>query len=83
MTTADLLARMRADLATLLEIPQDEIGDDDFLPDLGLDSMRLMDLVQRWQDEGWNVNFGVLAERPQLSHWHALRVADSGGRTSP
>lgn len=83
MTSSDLLARMRADLATLLDIPEDEIGDDDFLPDLGLDSMRLMDLVQRWQDQGWPVTFATLAERPQLSHWHALRAADTSSRTSP
>lgn len=61
--------RLRADLAEVLEIQEHEIGADDDLLDLGLDSIRLMSLVQRWADAGGGADFGELAERPVLSHW--------------
>ncbi|UFN47871.1 phosphopantetheine-binding protein [Roseomonas sp. OT10] len=61
--------RMRADIARTLRLPPDEIGDDDDLNDLGLDSMRAMGLVLYWTEGGLQLDFGELAERPTLDAW--------------
>lgn len=61
--------RMRADVADVLGIHPDEIAADDNLIDLGLDSIRLMSLVERWSAAGVAVDFAELAEHPTLDHW--------------
>ena len=47
---------LRADIAALLHEAPDEIGGDDDLIDLGLDSMRAMALLTRWAQAG-NLSF--------------------------
>ncbi len=61
--------RMRADLAALLDLPVDEFTEDANLLDLGLDSVRLMSLVERWRSEGVSVDFVDLASDPELRAW--------------
>lgn len=72
------LEEMLAEVAELLDVPADEIDPDDNLVDHGLDSIRLMQLAQRWQDRGLPLSFPVLAERPQLSYWWSLTSPDTG-----
>ncbi|WP_431197441.1 phosphopantetheine-binding protein, partial [Streptococcus pneumoniae] len=43
---------MRADVARVLECTPAEIGDDDNLIDLDLDSMRMLGLVLAWGNTG-------------------------------
>ena len=69
---------MRADIARILHESPDEIGDDDSLIDLGLDSIRAMTLVTRWRDRGIDIDFSQLAEQPCLSHWWHLAQTASG-----
>ncbi|MGA4837722.1 phosphopantetheine-binding protein [Streptomyces sp. G45] len=65
--------RVRADVAELLGCDPAEIGSDDDLVDLGLDSVRMMTLVERWRAQGaTTLEFPDLAERPELGHWTAL-----------
>lgn len=52
-----------------LEIPAEEIKMDDDLLLLGLDSVRLMTLVDIWQSQGSQVSFESLAEEPTLEAW--------------
>lgn len=67
------LETMRADLAEVLYLDPSEVPDDADLLDLGLDSIRLMSLGQRWSDAtGARVTFADLAVRPQLPHWWRL-----------
>lgn len=66
------IERLRGDVAEILGEQPNVIDDEDNLVDWGLDSIRLMTLVQRWKDAGASVTFAALAERPQLSHWHSL-----------
>lgn len=66
------LAIMRADIARILHEDPSEIGDEDSLIDLGLDSIRAMALVTRWRDAGAPIEFSELAENPRLSHWWAV-----------
>lgn len=58
-----------------LEIPATEIRLDDDLLLLGLDSVRLMTLVGKWQAYGANVSFEDLAEAPVLEVWLDKLVA--------
>ncbi|WNI26613.1 phosphopantetheine-binding protein [Streptomyces sp. ITFR-16] len=68
---------IRADIAELLGCEPDEIGADDNLVDLGLDSMRIMVLVERWRAAGaTSLEFPDLFELPELSHWTALLTGD-------
>jgi aryl carrier-like protein len=66
------LERMRAEIAEILHEDPAEIGDNDSLIDLGLDSIRAMILLQRWSDEGAPLNFAEFGERPELGYWWEL-----------
>ncbi|MFJ1709169.1 phosphopantetheine-binding protein [Kitasatospora sp. NPDC088346] len=67
---------LRADLADLLDEPAEEIGDDDDLRDLGLDSIRLMSLIALWRGRGARVEFAELAEtEPTVRAWSAYLTA--------
>ncbi|MBB3264921.1 bifunctional isochorismate lyase/aryl carrier protein [Azospirillum sp. OGB3] len=64
-------------LASLDEVP----GDDDNLMDFGLDSIAVMQVVDRWKAAGVEVGFAELAAQPSINGWWALiepRLAASG-----
>ncbi|AWJ86454.1 isochorismatase (plasmid) [Azospirillum sp. TSH58] len=64
-------------LASLDEAP----GDDDNLMDFGLDSIAVMQVVDRWKAAGVEVGFAELAAQPSINGWWALiepRLAASG-----
>jgi aryl carrier-like protein len=63
---------MRTDLARVLRMPPDEIGEDDNLIDLGLDSMRAMVLLTRWSEQGVELDLAAVAEKVTLGAWWAL-----------
>lgn len=65
-------AQVRADVAELLQSDPSSIALDDNLFDLGLDSVRVMTLIERWRTAGAAVEFPDLAEQPELGHWQAL-----------
>ncbi len=70
------LDEMRRDVAALLGIDPAGIGDDDNLSDLGLDSMRLMQLVLGWEERGLRADYGIFAEEVSLAGWWAaIRAA--------
>jgi bifunctional isochorismate lyase / aryl carrier protein len=73
--------KVREDVAELLLQPASTLGDDENLLDRGLDSLRLMSLVERWRRTGAEVTFVQLAERPVLTEWYAL--LSSSARPSP
>lgn len=77
------LERLRADVAALLGEPPSDIAPDDDLLDLGLDSVRLMTLVERWRGEGAQVTFVELAEHRTLEAWCALLAPSPGPVRSP
>lgn len=66
------LERMRSDIAVLLHEDPSEIGDEDSLLDLGLDSMRAMSLVLAWSEGGLDLEFSEFAEDPTLKGWWAI-----------
>lgn len=67
------LERLRADVADVLGEDPADIPDEENLADLGLDSVRLMSLVERWRtDHGLTVSFVELAEKPGILAWWDL-----------
>ncbi|MGI5448023.1 phosphopantetheine-binding protein [Streptomyces sp. CA-243310] len=66
------LDRLIQDVAEVLYVEPADISPDEDLIDQGLDSIRLMTLVERWRAEGARISFVDLAERPTLREWAAL-----------
>ncbi|MBR7797612.1 isochorismatase family protein [Agaribacter marinus] len=60
---------MKIQIANLLDIHPDDIANRDNLLDIGLDSIRMMSLVEEWRQQGIEVNFMKLVERPTLHDW--------------
>ncbi|MGV6872501.1 phosphopantetheine-binding protein [Pseudochelatococcus sp. B33] len=80
MTASALtLDTMRADIARIIGEDPAEIGDEDSLIDLGLDSIRVMTLIQRWGERGAKLDFAQLAEKPTLAHWWAVASRHQAG----
>ena len=69
LTPQDLtLERMRADIAAVLHETPDTILDDDNLMDLGVDSLRVLNLSLQWS-ETVPLEFSELAEHVTLAEW--------------
>ncbi|KAA9158721.1 isochorismatase family protein [Amycolatopsis acidicola] len=60
--------RLRADVLAILET-EDEVADDDDLREHGLDSIRIIHLVEQWRALGVDVNFVQLAGVPTIRGW--------------
>jgi bifunctional isochorismate lyase/aryl carrier protein len=58
--------------ATVTPLLDEQFGDDDDLFDAGLDSIRLMTVVEHLRAGGHEVSFVDLAERPTLNAWTEL-----------
>ncbi|WP_315860776.1 isochorismatase family protein [Amycolatopsis sp. EV170708-02-1] len=73
------LDAFRARIAEIAAVPVAELRDDTRIDDLGLDSIRVMTLVDRWNDEGIEITFADLAEAPTLADWWPLLVTGTKG----
>ncbi|NGO79093.1 isochorismatase [Streptomyces sp. YC504] len=68
--TVDLI---RADVADALGEDPADIPVDENLVDYGLDSVRIMTLIERWRrDHGVEATFVDLAEQPAIEAWAPL-----------
>ena len=72
MTPCLSLEAVREHVAEVLGEPVEEIGDHDDLLERGVDSIRLMSLVERWRELGFETSFVDLAETPTVAGWTAL-----------
>lgn len=64
---------LREQVANLLYEAPESIGDHDHLIDVhGLDSIRVMSLVEAWRRQGAEVTFVELAEQPTVASWSEL-----------
>ncbi|WP_378733445.1 phosphopantetheine-binding protein [Nocardia brasiliensis] len=63
---------VRADIADALYLEPDELSDTDDLFAAGLDSVRLIGLIERWKSRGAAPAFADLAEHPTLTAWWSL-----------
>lgn len=64
--------RLRAEVAEILEEDLSGIDPDENLLEYGMDSVRLMILLERWQGEGLDIDFAGLVETPTLAGWTSL-----------
>ena len=71
MTREDL----RRQLAEAMEIDPADLPDDGNLIDLGLDSMRAMNLAMQWEEDGLELDFADLAESETLAGLWSLIAA--------
>lgn len=67
---------LRQQLGELLQQPPQEFGVEENLLDWGLDSIRLMNLVEMWRQKGVEVSFTDLAEEPTIAAWTQRLVDD-------
>lgn len=71
-------AKIHADVAELLGCDPAELSPETDLTDLGLDSMRIMGLVEQWRGAGADtLEFADLAEQPNLGHWTKLLAGNT------
>ncbi|SEE33831.1 bifunctional isochorismate lyase / aryl carrier protein [Streptomyces sp. 2231.1] len=73
------LDSFRADLAEFLYLTPDEVDLDENPLDAGLDSLRIVTLLERWQSAGADVSFVDLAERTSFAQWWRLLAERPGG----
>jgi bifunctional isochorismate lyase / aryl carrier protein len=71
--------QLRRDVAAVLGVVAESVAADVPLQEQGLDSIRLMTLVERWRGRGSSVTFADLAERPTLAEWSEL-ISGTGRR---
>ncbi|MFW0785673.1 phosphopantetheine-binding protein [Gordonia sp. CPCC 206044] len=79
-TTGSTLTRDRiiSDIAEILQISTDEIGDETNVLDVGLDSVRLMSLIERWRAAGAvKADLVALASNPVVGAWVRELNADT------
>ncbi|MEV4114807.1 phosphopantetheine-binding protein [Nonomuraea sp. NPDC049695] len=72
--------RLRAEIAELLFVAPDELGLDDDLVDAGLDSIRVMTLIERWHRAGIRLGFPDLVAKPTIAAWADLLSRPADGR---
>ncbi|WHU49506.1 phosphopantetheine-binding protein [Gordonia sp. L191] len=62
--------RIIGDIAEILDVPASEITDDTNVLDIGLDSVRLMSLIERWRAAGaTRADLVALAADPVVGSW--------------
>ena len=63
---------LQEQIAQVIDEPVDSFDLDDDLMEVGLDSIRLMILVERWRSAGVHLGFVELAEQPTVNGWWTL-----------
>lgn len=63
---------LRQIVADSLQMPASDLQPEDNLLDWGLDSIRVMSLLEGWRRAGADLSFAALAERPTMAAWWAL-----------
>ncbi|WP_213451839.1 non-ribosomal peptide synthetase [Rhizomonospora bruguierae] len=69
---------VRHTVASVLELPVEDIGEDLNLIELGMDSMTMMRLAGQWQQAGATVRFADLIAQPTLAAWRELVTRPHG-----
>ncbi len=65
------------DIATALNQPPESIKDELNVLDEGLDSIRIMSLVERWRSAGApDIDFPTLAADPTVAHWVSVALGE-------
>ncbi|OZF08444.1 phosphopantetheine-binding protein [Rhodococcoides fascians] len=76
-------AQALSDIADILYIEVSDLDIDVDLRDQGMDSVRIMELVQRWRSAGIaDVDFISLAEDQRIEHWLSVLEGLQAERTN-
>jgi bifunctional isochorismate lyase/aryl carrier protein len=75
------LDALREALARAVDLPPDDVTVDDNPLHLGLDSIRLMALLERWTRDGATLGFVDLAERATIGEWWELMASQRDATT--
>lgn len=70
----ELMARLTARVAALMNVKIDDLDENEELMDQGLDSVRLVEVVSFLREQGYHTDFADLAEDSSLSGWRDLLV---------
>ncbi|MBD8036776.1 acyl carrier protein [Solibacillus sp. A46] len=76
------IEQLRAFVASYVTEPIDTISDEDYLLDVGIDSITMMTIVEELRQKGFPLTFIQLADNPTIKGWHSLIKefeADYGG----
>lgn len=68
--------QLQEQVAQVLAMRPQDVPNDKNLQDYGLDSIRLMTLMEQWQNMGVNLEFSALMENMTLNHWLDLINAE-------
>lgn len=76
------LEALRASVAELVALPAADVPDTENLVLLGLNSLDIMRLCNRWRREGIPASFDTLAATPTLEGWwaHLSSVSPEAGK---
>ncbi|MBD1371006.1 isochorismatase [Hazenella sp. IB182357] len=66
------LDQLKEQVAELLDEPPNALSESENLIDRGLDSIRMMSLIEEWRQIGIQVDFMSMTENPTLLHWMNL-----------
>lgn len=66
------LQLVRQQVAKLVDEEPSDIDDNENLIEKGLDSIRIMSLVEKWRSIGVDVTFMKLVKKPTISDWWSL-----------
>jgi len=72
---AEIIEELRGEVATALGVAPEQVDTSADLTDLGLDSVRLMGVVEGIIARGYDVDYVDLAEDPRLDAWRGLLEA--------
>ncbi|MDO4254479.1 MAG: phosphopantetheine-binding protein [Kocuria sp.] len=78
---AEIIAQLRKEVATMVGGTPDEVDDQADLSDMGVDSVRIMSLVEQVLAAGYPVDYADLAAEPKLASWAKL-LGDSPHATT-
>ncbi|WP_339195715.1 phosphopantetheine-binding protein [Solibacillus sp. FSL R5-0449] len=76
------MEQLRKLVAQYVTEPIDTISDEDYLLDVGIDSITMMTIVEELRQKGFVLTFIQLADEPTIYGWHRLikqSSADYGG----
>ena len=66
------IEQLRAFVAPYVTEPMDTISNEDYLLDVGIDSITMMTIVEELRQKGFPLTFIQLADNPTIKAWHAL-----------
>ncbi|MEK5058976.1 isochorismatase [Paenibacillus sp. FSL H7-0326] len=64
--------QLRNQIANLMGIDKSELSDHEDLTLLGLDSIRIMTLVEEWRSSGMEITFVDLLDKPTIAEWSEM-----------